>query len=265
LDYRGILILVDDQANFLIKNQGVLNSGVYSKISINKVVTELLPYPYGVCLHDNQINTTLAAEMRNLGYNYSRQNCITFCEQHQTIQNVGCYDLRLPRILNSKPCDTQELFDKLNQLTFDYNACNDFCPYECSSLSYKVSTSYATYPTYNFYVSETTQKPQFYEDLFHVKDVTYEIYADGLGGIFIGFDKLRYRKLTDKPAFEIMDIFANVGGTLGLFLGFSILSVFELFDLIFNVVLVTIKIYKTRAALREELSTAAASTANQRF
>lgn len=265
MDYRGIVILVDDQPNFLIKNEGILNSGVYAKVTLTKVVTELLPAPYGVCLPQSEINTTLANEMRQLGYNYSRKNCITFCEQHQTINKLGCYDLRLPRIYNTKPCDTEELFYKLNELTFDYTDCYQHCPFECSSISYSMSTSYASYPTYNFYMSEVTQSPAYYENLFHVKDVTYQIYADGLGGVFIGFDKLRYQKLANKPLFEIMDIFANVGGTIGLFLGFSILSFVELLDLIHNVVLVSIKVYKTRSALREEIATSEISNSGQRY
>ena len=76
-DFRGVIVLVNDQANFLIKNSGVLNSGTYSKIMISKTVADLIPYPYGSCVNKDQANTRLAVEMRRFNFTYSRKNCNT--------------------------------------------------------------------------------------------------------------------------------------------------------------------------------------------
>jgi acid-sensing ion channel 2 len=255
--YRGVLIVVDDPNNVLLKNDGSLNSGIFSNIWIQKTITDLMPAPYGVCVFNNQIDTPLSREMKRLGFTYSRKNCITFCEQHQTINMLGCYDMRLPRIYNATPCNTEEQFYKLINIVFNYTSCYDFCPFECSTTSFSLSTSYANYPSYTFYVSETLSKQDYYETLFdvdNINDVTYPLFSDAIGGVFIGFQQLQYTHYADSPSYEIMDIFANVGGTLGLFLGFSILSFVELLDLLYNVIRVTINIYRTRSRLRKELT-----------
>lgn len=214
-----------------------------------------MPAPYGECLNDNRIKTRLANEMRRLKFNYSRQNCMTFCEQLQTIEQLGCYDLRYPQIFNATPCSTRKQFDRLQKLVFsNYSMCAKECPFECSIVSYSAKTSYANYPSYEFYVSEMVNKPEFYTKLFGTSDVSYEMFSDVISAVFIGFDQLRYMYLSDKPSFEIADIFANVGGTLGLFLGFSILSFVELFDLIYKLVESTFRIYRQRAHLKEEHS-----------
>ena len=100
--------------------------------------------------------------------------------------------MRLPPIFNSTPCNTTEKFEKLEKVNFDYTLCADQCPFECSTLSYSLTTSYANYPSYNFYVSEMVEDPKYYQSLFKTPDVSFQTFSDGIGGIFIGFNELRY-------------------------------------------------------------------------
>jgi len=247
-DYKGVHILIDDQANFLIKNDGVLNSGSYSKTMLTKTLTQSMPAPYGNCLNDEQIRTRLANEMRRLGYNYSRKNCITFCEQEQTINQLGCYDMRLPAIFKAPPCNTQAEFNNISNLIFDYTLCYNDCPFECST--YSLSTSYANYPTYDFYVTQYLKNTDFYENMFEATNIIFETYYDWIDGVFVAYEDLRYTEITDQAAFEIMDIFENDGGTLGLFLGFSILSFVELLDLVHNILMVSIRVYRAKKGIK---------------
>jgi hypothetical protein len=48
------------------------------------------------------------------------------------------------------------------------------------------------------------------------------------------YDKLSYTSSEDSPSMDIVALFGNVGGTLGLFLGLSVLSFCEVLHVIFE-------------------------------
>ncbi len=50
--------------------------------------------------------------------------------------------------------------------------------------------------------------------------------------IYIFYEDLKYTLITQKPKIELFGLISNIGGTLGLFIGFSFISVLELFELI---------------------------------
>lgn len=52
----------------------------------------------------------------------------------------------------------------------------------------------------------------------------------------IYFDILEYEHINEIPKVNIIDLISNMGGTLGLFLGMSFLSFFEIFDLIYHLI-----------------------------
>ena len=47
------------------------------------------------------------------------------------------------------------------------------------------------------------------------------------------YDSWSYTKIDEIAKFELIDLIPNIGGTLGLFIGVSILSFTEIFELIF--------------------------------
>ena len=49
-------------------------------------------------------------------------------------------------------------------------------------------------------------------------------------------DSFDYEMITENPSILLTDLIANVGGTLGLFLGVSVLSIFEIFECLFEVI-----------------------------
>jgi hypothetical protein len=242
--YSGIMILVGDQANFPLKQSGILNPVMHAQIQLTKTIINSMPVPYGTCVSPTSINTQLSREMKKKGFNYNRQNCMVFCEQRQVINKFGCYDMRLPPLMNAPPCNNQSIFVQLTNFVYDYSSCYDDCPFECSTIEYDVSISYANYPSYNFYLNETLVNIDYYKDIFRTDNVTYEDFSQ-LASVYIYYDQLVHTEVSAKPALEIVDIISYMGGTLGLFIGISVLSFVEIVELGFNV---------TRAALRRHFN-----------
>lgn len=52
----------------------------------------------------------------------------------------------------------------------------------------------------------------------------------------IFYSNLQYVNIQTKPAYDALKLFSDLGGALGLILGGTVLTVFELFDFVFNFV-----------------------------
>ena len=50
------------------------------------------------------------------------------------------------------------------------------------------------------------------------------------------FEDLKYTLIKQQPKIELFGLISNVGGTLGLFLGFSFISLLELFEVLAELV-----------------------------
>jgi hypothetical protein len=150
------------------------------------------------------------------------------------IAKFGCYNLHLPVIFDAKPCM------KINHLEFNLSECFEQCPFECKTSSYDLSVSYTDYPSYNYYktLMEKPQNHDSYAFIFQtlVANVTYEMFKESLVRIFIYFDEIKTTEITESPSMTLVDLVANIGGTLGLFIGVSLLSFVEIIELLMEVI-----------------------------
>ena len=60
---------------------------------------------------------------------------------------------------------------------------------------------------------------------------TYELVQSASLAVRIYFDDLSYTLVSESPKTELVDMIANVGGLLGLFMGMSLLSFVEVIEL----------------------------------
>jgi hypothetical protein len=232
---KGIVVIIEDQVKFPIKTNGIIvRPGSQANIVLSKTTTENLPLPYSNCQYAEMIDTLLSREMTRLGVLYTRKNCMVFCEQKLIVDKLGCYDARLPAILNAQPCLTHNQFRNIVNLTLDFNECFPYCPFECNSIEYSVSISYGDFPTWNYYVDLTWNKFDLYAWLFQNETFNYVDFRESFAAVRIYFDELKSTDIADSPAMLVGDLIANIGGTMGLFVGVSVLSFVEIIELSIN-------------------------------
>ena len=73
---------------------------------------------------------------------------------------------------------------------------------------------------------------------FSRKDKTYENVSKSLASIYVYYDDLEYVLITQKPKMQTFDLVSNIGGLFGLFLGMSLLSFIELFEILIESILI---------------------------
>jgi hypothetical protein len=163
--------------------------------------------------------------------------------QEQIIKNCQCYDLNFPKLYDAEPCFSDDEF-KCSETTtklflskeVDDN-CLRFCPLECESVEYDFYSSFGNFPTQNMYylLSDNLNYLFFGKNLtesqikdYFMKSIAIDVYYTDIG----------YTKISESPKTSISDLFSNVGGTLGLFVGISLLSVIEIVEILFEFVLI---------------------------
>lgn len=65
--------------------------------------------------------------------------------------------------------------------------------------------------------------------------------ASGLISVYIYFDKIEHVEITEVESMSSFNLLANIGGTLGLFIGVSVLSFVEVIELTIEMGLVFVQ------------------------
>lgn len=121
--------------------------------------------------------------------------------------------------------------------------CFDLCPYECETVSFDLSTSYAQFPSNLLYGYLIQQESYRLADLFQVnssREISHEMLASRTLGVYIYFDKIATTEITESASVTVANLFADIGGHLGLFIGVSLLSFVELFQLLIDIIIICV-------------------------
>jgi len=117
------------------------------------------------------------------------------------------------------------------------NICFQYCPLECDSITYQISTAFSNYPSYNYAKNLLMTNPMI-TSKFQNETLTYDLIKQSVLSLNIYYDKLSYIQISKDTKTEIVDLVSGIGGLLGLFLGMSFLSFAELLEMIVETIVI---------------------------
>lgn len=132
------------------------------------------------------------------------------------------------------------LFEKTYSEFFEMDVesiCGDDCPLECDDVSYNLYSSHAVYPS-RAYSKSLMKNPWIQAKYAYRADdspLTYESLKDNMMQISVFYNKLGYENYEEVENMSLLDLISNFGGTLGLFLGMSFLSIVEILDFLLQI------------------------------
>lgn len=167
---------------------------------------------------------------------YRQSECLFLCYQMRVIQNCSCYDLYHPKLVNITPCVSKENIE-CNDKEYDRFMssqiepdCLAQCPLECDSIDYGVSISSSNFPSKYFH--------DLYKDF--LKNSDYESSKKTLYRIYVYYPSLGYTRVSEFPKTSVIDLLSSIGGTLGLYLGVSFLSLIEFVEILLEIFFISI-------------------------
>ena len=169
---------------------------------------------------------------------YRYRNCIWYCMQEVFIKECGCQDPGSPTINNTmRFCTTlNDLFSCVyphftSFFQQDLTEKCSYCKNECESEAYGFS------PSYNEYPSE--QYGNFLLRLNKIKAnniTSFDQLKRNVLSLNIYYDDLQYMIVEELPSTDLLTLVSAIGGTMGLFLGMSFLSILELVEIAVEVI-----------------------------
>ncbi len=71
---------------------------------------------------------------------------------------------------------------------------------------------------------------------FGADSSAYDSFIDYLYAVNIYYSSLKYTYISESPQMSVLSLLSSLGDSLGMFLGFSVFSLLELFELLFELI-----------------------------
>ncbi|XP_028401236.1 acid-sensing ion channel 1-like [Dendronephthya gigantea] len=219
----GVKVIIHDQHAPISTNENgfAVMPGRKALVSVTKKKVKTLGPPYGMPC--------------NKSLKYSQEHCLSKCKQQYIFDHCKCL-MPPPTTLGTTYC---LLYEEKRQCYFAYEAKffdlgvnnNCTCQGSCEKSTYDTDLSYA-------YLKPTSVKDLFMESDDSIllnssqKIQWQEFVRDNILEISIYFNDLSYLEVEEVAAYPWESFVAEFGGTMGLCLGASLLTILELLDLI---------------------------------
>ena len=179
-----------------------------------------LPYPYSNCIekvNDETVYKRYAWHIKNNTLSYSPEICVQVCAADILKEN---------QTWSGNQFDWKTFWEK----------CLKFCPNECYSRGYDYMMDYSIFPT-KYYFNNLN-------DTSIDKSLGYSLLRNSILRLTFRFKDLSLQVVKHYPKIGPNQITSNIGGTLGCFLGASLISLMEIME-IFGCLLkiITVKIF----------------------
>jgi hypothetical protein len=142
--------------------------------------------------------------LTDANFTYKQSDCMDLCFSEYLFDECKCYEGSTINFFNDQICKTKEdikcmesFFSKFDHLYIQI--CD--CPLECYTISYKLSTSFSTFPTSGY--SELYNR-SYNMPVYDLKEV--------LLSLNIFFDDFRFTMIDEKSKTDWTDLLSNIGG-----------------------------------------------------
>lgn len=153
-----------------------------------------------------------------------------------SLEKCGCNAISEQKCLSPDQtrCAENVYFIDYKQNSFN-GECDGFCPLECDSLSYQLSNSFKSFPNV-FYAKFLLNTIGSLRSSRHInRSLTLDDLRNNLVRLMIYYDDIDYQLIKEIPTVSIINLLANIGGMLGLFMGMSCLSFIEFLEMAFEI------------------------------
>lgn len=208
-DELGIAISPGKNAFIGLKQRNVLHKNNKRKCKDASETTsfnflqDVFPYSVSACQSDC-LRSNIAEKCQCLGS--GTQAATSFATESQRFPNL-------------KNCTIEDLCCQVMEV-YHHDTCD--CPVACSKTQYTTAISYSAFPA-NYAANDLAKSVNTQLNT----TINARIFQENFLGINIYFETLSLEEQVTDNAYDIVALLSDIGGQLGLFLGASVISVFE--------------------------------------
>jgi len=219
--------------------------GVKANIIVERYFEKQLPKPYSNCDIDNvspqpsQYASHLYDLLLNSTYEYTQQMCYDLCQSTMSLNTCGCVSMdRYGFFQSEKTCSSpnetacsSELNRKFLSHDFIIASCLHLCPLQCNRTVYRASMS-SSLVFGDIFVKKIRSASSLMQDFDNrTSYVDARVASESIVRVYIFYETLAYVESTERAqSTSILTFASTIGGIRSLFLGVSVLSVFEVVE-----------------------------------
>jgi amiloride-sensitive sodium channel subunit alpha len=225
-----------------------MRPGYWSYYEVSTIFYSNLDEPFSKCLKDVQkfiYNKTIINYILKSKRIYNQNDCFYLCSHLYAIEESNC---KCNATLNNfdKDCVKQFFDIKANdtkncvsnylsqfRVKLESEKCEQYCPLECDSTEYIINNYIEPFPSVGN-ISERTKNQYSYFNNFS----TYEELNMNIASVRVYFKNLKYTSVKTEPKTQTFTLISNIGGLFGVFLGISFLSFVEIFEILFEILII---------------------------
>ena len=237
--------------------------GQETTITIKKTFTQSTPYPYSSCIDLTTFKSELytATITEKSSKEYRQSDCFNLCLQRMIIEKCVCFHPRFNKLSSTSPCHSLADLECIGQQENEFkdeklDECLKECPLECMKQEFDLQVSSLDYPTVEDYELIIKDKNYFLRVENVVRDniTSFDDYKKYFLLVNIFLSNLQYTEITETPKTSIIELISNMGGSMGIFLGFTLFSLFEVSEVLCLIVykLVISSIMQRKINLKNE-------------
>ena len=242
----GVYLFVHDPAFGPTYSQGIsVQEGQNMYVAVSRTITRKQPRPYSDCVDLASSKSDLYKYIRfTLKQAYRQQDCLDLCFQKKVIAKCKCYHPKYPMVVANTPAcrNLPQLYCSYAQITqmnssvIEDDCAKNECPLECETVTYDTEVSSLTYTDETFY--------EFYLR-FYPQGYTYAEFRKNFLVLNVYLTSTEYTLITQAPKMAPVDLFANIGGSMGIFMGLSVYHLVEVLEILFVCVLASFRMRRS--------------------
>jgi hypothetical protein len=187
--------------------------------------------------------------MKNSNLTYKQANCFDLCLQQELIKKCNCFDVVLGFYYTfnvSVPAckNIYQIFCAYNLYLDFYSSnlqekCLD-CAEECETTMFDAIVSHLDYPTLKFSDTFLLKDPRIISR-FPNATVTHNDLKEKIAFVNVYLGELSYNKIEQVKLVSGFDLLSSIGGTMGLFMGLSLLSFIEIVEFLLEILVIIVR------------------------
>jgi hypothetical protein len=195
--------------------------------------------PYSECINniDDIVGTDVHDIFVRTNKTYRQRDCFNYEIQKMNFNKNGCVlnnQINIQYLENIKYCYSHIGYEYVDMTQFDeflYKKCRPEC-YSMDFVSSLSTSSSTSVKNMSNLIDLFKIAHSFVNDVSSIKSVY---------SINIYYSELDYTEIGEIPNYPAINLISNIGGTLGLFLGMSLLSLFEIVEFFIQISMIAIK------------------------
>ncbi|XP_053320789.1 amiloride-sensitive sodium channel subunit beta-like [Spea bombifrons] len=206
--------------------------GQESDIGVVKVHVKRLAKPYNSRCSSGENIRNYYADV--YGTDYSREACKKSCAQAKMIKNCGCrmWEFPAPPGLDVPLCNISEPSVNTCVEMYEYKLSHDQlkcqCPLQCEEENFELTMSSSQWPS-SMYLDSFAKRLRSKKGSQRMQTI-----RDNVVKVVVYYQQLNYELIEEVPSMQLVDLFSSIGGLVGLWIGVSVCTVAEFFELILN-------------------------------